>query len=117
ELKQEFEPQPQQNALTLVERTRQSMSLVPPKQQQQGNPQSRKARPSFAVNPFETPRKQSSHQNIAPSGRSTPRDELFDDNADYDSVFKSRPRVAHSPILSPAVHISPLEEFGLGGID
>lgn len=112
EPKQEFEPQ--RNASTLAERAQKSMSLVPPKRPQ-GNPQSRKARsrPSFAVNQFETPRKQSSHSNKASSGRSTPRDESFYDNADYDSVFKSRPRVAHSPIISPAVHVSPLEESDL----
>jgi hypothetical protein len=35
------------------------------------------------------------------SGSSTPRDELFSDAAAYDSVFKSRPRIALSPAFSP----------------
>jgi hypothetical protein len=33
----------------------------------------------------------------------TPRDQLFEASAEYDSVFKSRPRVAHTPPLSPSV--------------
>lgn len=118
----EPEPENQPNAYTLAERTRKSMSLIPPSSKRaHGNPQSRKSRPSFPVNQFETPRKQSAHYIEAsapapapapgPSGRSTPRDELFDDDADYASVFKSRPRVAHSPVMSPAVHVSPLGEF------
>ena len=35
------------------------------------------------------------------SGTSTPKDKLFSEDADYASVFKSRPRVAHSPVTSP----------------
>jgi hypothetical protein len=27
---------------------------------------------------------------------------LFDEGVEYDSVFKSRPKVAHSPLLSPS---------------
>ncbi|RJE27010.1 hypothetical protein PHISCL_00595 [Aspergillus sclerotialis] len=108
------EPEPQPSTFTLAERTRKSMSLIPPsKNNPQGRVRSRKPRPSFPVNQFETPRKQSSQSNEAPSGRSTPRDELFDDTADYASVFKSRPRVAYSPIISPAVHVSPIQEFDL----
>ncbi|RAL17681.1 uncharacterized protein BO97DRAFT_381249 [Aspergillus homomorphus CBS 101889] len=98
------------NRFTLVERTRKSMSLVPPPPQT--NPRERvrshRPRPSFPINQFETPRKQPS-----PSRASTPRDELFNEEADYASVFKSRPRVAHSPIASPAVHISPIGDFDL----
>lgn len=37
---------------------------------------------------------------IPTSGSSTPRDQLFSDQADYASVFKSRPRVAVSPPLA-----------------
>lgn len=116
------EPEPEQeqeqeppSTFSLAERTRKSMSLVPPSKRPPGNPQSRKSRPSFPANQFETPRKQSSHSKNAQSGRSTPRDELFEGNADYASVFKSRPRVAHSPVISPAVHVSPLGEFDLDG--
>lgn len=33
----------------------------------------------------------------------TPRDKLFEADAEYDSVFKARPRIAVSPVLSPSV--------------
>lgn len=33
----------------------------------------------------------------------TPREQLFEASAEYDSVFKSRPRVAYSPVMSPSV--------------
>jgi hypothetical protein len=91
---------------TLVERTRKSMSLIPPlpSHESQHYPKRRGPRPSFPVNQFETPRK-SSRPKITRS--STPQDKLFEEDADYASVFKSRPRVAHSPISSPAVHFSP----------
>lgn len=112
------DPEPQPRTFTLAERTTKSMPLIPPSTK---NPResvrSRKSRPSLPVNQFETPRKQSAQSSDAPSGRSTPRDQLFDDNADYASVFRSRPRVAHSPVLSPAVHVSPLDQFDLGGND
>lgn len=32
----------------------------------------------------------------------TPREQLFDEGVEYDSVFKSRPKVAHSPLMSPS---------------
>ncbi|KAJ5569582.1 uncharacterized protein N7459_009012 [Penicillium hispanicum] len=106
---------------TLVERTRKSMSLIPPlpSHEVQVRPRQRRGpRPSFPANQFETPRKSSTRsQPGGPrSGASTPQDQLFEEDAEYASVFKSRPRVAHSPISSPAVHISPSfddEEFDL----
>jgi hypothetical protein len=97
-------PEPSTSSYTLVERTRKSMSLIPPLQAHEFQPKRRGPRPSFPVNQFETPRK-SSRPKITRS--STPKDKLFEEDADYASVFKSRPRVAHSPISSPAVHISP----------
>ncbi|KAJ5666772.1 hypothetical protein N7462_011181 [Penicillium macrosclerotiorum] len=95
---------------TLVERTRKSMSLIPPLPAHEAQPrprQRRGPRQSFPINQFETPRKQYRPGTIARSGASTPQDKLFEEDADYASVFKSRPRVAHSPISSPAVHVSP----------
>lgn len=100
---------------TLLERTRQSMSLLPSPAARAGQRSSEK-RPSskqkrlsqaFPVNQFETPCKvrtsgTSPRETNPPlSGSSTPRDELFSDAAAYDSVFKSRPRIALSPALSP----------------
>ncbi|KAL4918154.1 HAUS augmin-like complex subunit 6 N-terminus-domain-containing protein [Aspergillus aurantiobrunneus] len=110
------EPMPEEQpreSHTLAERTRKSMSLLPPPREQP-NPKrrSRKSRASFPVNQFETPSKPSTDY---PSRASTPRDDLFEDQADYASVFKSRPRIALSPVASPAVHVSPIGDFDLGG--
>lgn len=33
----------------------------------------------------------------------TPREELFDQDAEYASVFKARPKIALSPVVSPAL--------------
>jgi len=100
---------------TLLERTRQSMSLLPNSVTRAGQRSSEKRASSkqtrlfqaFPVNQFETPRKVRPSEtsplgtNVPLSGSSTPRDELFSDAAAYDSVFKSRPRIALSPALSP----------------
>jgi hypothetical protein len=100
---------------TLLERTRQSMSLLPNSVARAGRRSSEKRASSkqtqlfqaFPVNQFETPRKVRASEtspletNVPLSGSSTPRDELFSDAAAYDSVFKSRPRIALSPALSP----------------
>jgi hypothetical protein len=99
---------------TLTERTRKSMSLLPPPREiPRSNPRSRKSRVSFPVNQFETPPRASTAD--FPSRASTPRDELFEEEADYASVFKSRPRIALSPVTSPAVHVSPIGNFDLSG--
>jgi hypothetical protein len=94
---------------TLVERTRKSMSLLPP-QHDEPSGQRRRPRPSFPVNQFVTPRKASGRSIDEISRASTPQDQLFEEDAEYASVFKSRPRVALSPISSPAVHVSPSYE-------
>ncbi|KAL5051584.1 hypothetical protein BDW71DRAFT_214310 [Aspergillus fruticulosus] len=109
----EEEEEPRES-YTLVERTRKSMSLLPPPREHPRPPRrSRKSRVSFPVNQFETPPKPSSTTHDIPSRASTPRDELFEEQADYASVFKSRPRIALSPVASPAVHVSPIRDFDL----
>lgn len=111
ELAQEEEPH---ESYTLAERTRKSLSLLPPpREPPPPTRRSRKSRASFPVNQFETPSKPSASAQI-PSRASTPRDELFEDQADYASVFKSRPRIALSPVSSPAVHVSPIGDLDLG---
>ena len=107
----EAEPEPRPKPITLAERTRKSMSLIQPRSteppKEQPAPRRHQSRKSFPVNPFETPQKQE------PSRTPTPRDELFSDEIDYASVFKSRPRIAQSPVNSPAVHVTPLGDFDL----
>ena len=94
---------------TLLERTRQSMSLLPnppPNSKAYRRASTKQPRFSevFPVNQFETPGKAQTRQSGSwspSSGASTPRDKLFSEEADYASVFKSRPRIAVSPSLSP----------------
>ena len=92
-------PQNDKTTTTLLERTRQSISLLP------SNPNPRKSsthhhrRTSsklYPTNPFETPRKQQQKMKGL-----TPPEELFTPGAGYESVFKSRPKVAYSPAPSP----------------
>jgi hypothetical protein len=48
----------------------------------------------------------------------TPREQLFDEGVEYDSVFKSRPKVAHSPLMSPSAadyDDDDVEEFSMVG--
>lgn len=83
---------------TLQERTRQSMSHLPSK----SRPYRKSAHPysthkSYPTNPFETPEK-TSRGNF---DFITPPEELFSQDANYASVFKSRPKIATSPSLSP----------------
>lgn len=109
---------------TLLERTRQSMSSLPnppPKSKDHRHSWVKQPRFSetFPVNQFETPGKAQSPQSRAwspRSGSSTPRDELFSDEAEYASVFKSRPRIAVSPSLSPERSTRGLESMLASGV-
>ncbi|KAL1956121.1 hypothetical protein VTO42DRAFT_7640 [Malbranchea cinnamomea] len=98
-------PVESRRASTLTERTRLSISRLsetttskprhsltkPPRQSQ-----------TFPINPWDTPQKDEQDQR---SGAVTPREDLFSEDADYTSVFKSRPKVAMSPVNTPPVHI------------
>ena len=91
---------------TLLERTRQSISLLPsnPNPRTQASRKSsihheRRSSKIYPTNPFETPRKQQA-SNMKKG--LTPPEELFTPGAGYDSVFKSRPKVAFSPAVSPS---------------
>ncbi|KMU80570.1 hypothetical protein CISG_08480 [Coccidioides immitis RMSCC 3703] len=94
---------------TLVERTRLSMSRlsVPEARPRQSLGKSRVSRhsQSFPINQFETPDNKQRQKQGQRSGATTPRDELFSEDADYASVFKSRPKIATSPVGSPVVHV------------
>ena len=91
--------------VSLLERTRQSMSLlaaVPGRRIARKNATNNRLS-QFPVDQFETPER-AAHP-ITPlsatSNASTPREQLFSDDADYASVFKTRPKIAPSPMLSP----------------
>lgn len=59
----------------------------------------------FPVNQFDTPRTRKSvellEEDRERSIERTPTEHLFSDEVDYDRVFKSRPRIATSPVWSP----------------
>ena len=84
-------------ALTLIERTRQSMSTLPPLNNRRPSHRPKATQPT---NLFITPKKQGPGTPDS-SKASTPRDELFSQEADYASVFKSRPKIKMSPVVSP----------------
>ncbi|KAL8993300.1 MAG: hypothetical protein Q9169_006449 [Polycauliona sp. 2 TL-2023] len=85
---------------SLAERTRQSMSLLPTSFPSKSSHPSHNRRQSrqYPTNQFETPRKQ-----LEDLKEMTPPDILFSPEADYASVFKSRPKIATSPSLSPTL--------------
>ncbi|RAQ99051.1 HAUS augmin-like complex subunit 6 N-terminus-like protein [Stemphylium lycopersici] len=99
---------------TLLERTRQSMAAsqsmprrtTSKKEKRVSSGGSHSSRHSlFPVNQFDTPRSRKSFESLeekrSESIERTPTEHLFSDEVDYDRVFKSRPRIATSPIWSP----------------
>lgn len=114
---------------TLLERTRLSMVAMQSKPRQslaaRERKEKRKSRASlFPVNQFDTPRNRKSFELIeeTKSIEHTPTEVLFSDAVDYDRVFKSRPRIATSPVFSPPPDLDgegSEEEYedGVTGID
>lgn len=87
---------------TLLDRTRKSMSLLPALESpvRQAVPKKQRHSQVFPVNPFEPYHKPDSVERI---GAMTPMETLFSDDAEYSSVFKSRPKVSTSPVSSPTL--------------
>ncbi|KAI4088643.1 MAG: hypothetical protein LQ339_008691 [Xanthoria mediterranea] len=86
---------------SLVERTRRSMSLLPaslPSKGSHPSGHSRRQSRQYPTNQFETPKKQ-----LEDLKEMTPPDVLFSPETDYASVFKSRPKIATSPSISPSL--------------
>ncbi|TKA75889.1 hypothetical protein B0A49_03237 [Cryomyces minteri] len=106
---------PNSSHASLLERTRQSMSRVPNLHKQRHsftNHARHQQQQHYPINQFATPRKRPSILEEADadaeaaaaaetSTDSTPKESLFDDEAAYASVFKSRPKVKLSPLVSP----------------
>ncbi|EZF33842.1 hypothetical protein H101_02606 [Trichophyton interdigitale H6] len=99
----EAEPQhdedPVSRAATLLERTRQSMLFVSAATPRPWKPVSDNRRQSQLLlpgDPFETPEKRAENKG-KPNAEAADEDP-YSDYIDYDSVFKSRPKVAASPI-------------------
>lgn len=83
---------------SLLERTRRSISLVPGPKGPRKSVYSRRESKQYPRNQFETPKKQ-----LEDLKEMTPPELLFSPDADYTSVFRSRPRIATSPKLSPTL--------------
>jgi hypothetical protein len=76
-----------------------------------------KERPKSAFIPsnaaqYSTPMK-AGRSSLGGTRDTTPRDKLFEQDAEYASVFKSRPKIAMSPVLSPELELEmeEAEEF------
>lgn len=82
---------------TLSERTRQSMSLLPPKPRKQVIDKQRTSK-VYPTNQFGSPEQS---YNASNAEAMTPPETLFAQDVNYASVFKSRPKIATSPTLSP----------------
>ncbi|RYN44362.1 hypothetical protein AA0114_g10032 [Alternaria tenuissima] len=118
---------------TLAERTRQTMEAMQsrsrPSEMDTTKKEKRQSSRSslFPVNQFDTPRTRKSFESLeqakSESIERTPTEQLFSDEIDYDRVFKSRPRIATSPVWSPDGAAGGQEEFddedpdGVTGID
>lgn len=108
-----------QTTRSLADRTRQSISSSTPVTRQRPTQHTR-SQTSIHQHPNTTPRapRRLSFDQLTPSREAdeaegqtgssankrifTPREHLFDEGVEYDSVFKSRPKVAHSPLMSPS---------------
>ncbi|KAF1960742.1 hypothetical protein CC80DRAFT_590093 [Byssothecium circinans] len=102
---------------SLLERTRMSMAAMSSKPRASLAPPQKDKRKSsrlsnFPVNQFDTPRTRRSFEAIeeAKSGEKTPKEDLFSDEVDYDRVFKSRPRIATSPVFGTPAGVNGMED-------
>ena len=94
------EPLQDQDARSsLQDRTRMSMALIPPSSWAPPKPKRTRQSKVYPTNQFETPRKLQSFMGAA--GPSTPAEQIVGHETDYASVFKSRPKIAMSPVISP----------------
>ncbi|KAI4176682.1 MAG: hypothetical protein LQ346_007847 [Caloplaca aetnensis] len=83
---------------SLLERTRRSISLLPAPKGPRKSVYGRRESKQYPRNQFETPKKQ-----LEDLTETTPPELLFSPDADYTSVFKSRPKIATSPKMSPTL--------------
>lgn len=97
---------------SLIERTRRSISLLPSSATTSQGPRksihNRRQSKQYPRNQFETPKRQ-----LEDVKEMTPPEILFSPEADYASVFKSRPKVATSPNLSPVLAQQTLWDGGV----
>ncbi|KAI5205014.1 hypothetical protein E4T39_03282 [Aureobasidium subglaciale] len=86
------------------------------------NPTKERPRSSFfpltSTQEFSTPIK-GGRTSLGGTRDTTPRDKLFEQDAEYASVFKSRPKIAMSPVVSPQfeAEMEEAEDFSFEGAD
>ncbi|GAB7351168.1 hypothetical protein MBLNU459_g1618t1 [Dothideomycetes sp. NU459] len=120
------EPQIDRRA-SLADRALQSMTMASSQIKRRKSKRGHSRSSLYPVNQFETPVKSTrkntdfdDDEHSRDTTETTPRETLFAEEAEYESVFKSRPKVALSPLLSPALDdlsqldSSPLGELGGG---
>ncbi|CAK4030878.1 Hypothetical predicted protein [Lecanosticta acicola] len=107
---------------TLHDRTRQSISAAPastavPLKIHKKPAHSRSRTSLYPINQFETPEKSRRRSTVTlelnneTRDRSiTPKEKLFEADAEYTSIFKARPKIALSPIISPQFTESSINE-------
>ncbi|KAF3043743.1 hypothetical protein E8E12_009338 [Didymella heteroderae] len=110
-----------ERSASLLDRTRMSMANMSSRPKRQHSVKSsqsevdrgRGRESSFPVNQFDTPRALPALSSVEieedeePSGTRTPREDLLSAaDIDYDRVFKSRPKIATSPIFSPEKYMN-----------
>ena len=104
--------EPYDRRASLLERTRQSISMAPapgkgPHSKKLSHNRSRTS--VYPINQFETSRKAGVRRSTINGIEKepldprvvTPMEKLLSPDADYDSVFKARPKIALSPVLTP----------------
>jgi hypothetical protein len=79
----------------MASNSRQSLA---PQQPRPGGRKSIARTSSYPVNQFDTPQRS---VDIIQERKVTPKEELFSDDVDYERIFKSRPKIATSPVFSP----------------
>jgi hypothetical protein len=86
-----------------------SRQSLAPQQSRHGGRKSSSRTSIYPINQFDTPRTRKSiniiEESRAKETEVTPKEELFSDDVDYERIFKSRPKIATSPIFSPAIRI------------
>lgn len=115
---------------SLAERALQSMTLASLKPQndimRRGSKRERPRSSLHPINQFETPRRstratfaqtEDEHEDEHVRTEITPKEKLFSEEAEYESVFKSRPKIAMSPVMSPSLDdMSELDSSPLGAL-
>ncbi|CAD0081659.1 unnamed protein product [Aureobasidium vineae] len=91
-------------------------SLNPQPQPQRRTTTKERPKSSFFPSQLSTPLK-SGRNSLGGTRDTTPRDKLFEQDAEYASVFKSRPKIAMSPVLSPGLdsQMEDAEDFSFEG--